>query len=223
VKTFSTNGREEVGVEKRTVISPSFLKPTSDHKKDKSPERSERKQKIKSPKWLKALEAQSWQAELLISGLVVAGLVQPPKYLMSWLEVYLFESIEVGFMFLDFAFMLVLLGLNCLVLFFGFHFFMGMFGADQTSGNPIFRDFSANRYYVFNNRPHVLQSFNYDNLRNERQLIFTPIIPSDQISGDRLKLFIPIVPREKEAMGLVDLSALEIKFRLNLNRSIQNG
>jgi hypothetical protein len=205
VKTFSTNGREEVGVEKRTVISPSFLKPTSDHKKDKSPERSERKQKIKSPKWLKALEAQSWQAELLISGLVVAGLVQPPKYLMSWLEVYLFESIEVGFMF------------------FGFHFFMGMFGADQTSGNPIFRDFSANRYYVFNNRPHVLQSFNYDNLRNERQLIFTPIIPSDQISGDRLKLFIPIVPREKEAMGLVDLSALEIKFRLNLNRSIQNG
>ncbi len=56
-----------------------------------------------------------------------------------------------------------------------------------------------------------MQSFNYDNLRDEGQFIFTPTIPSDQISGDRLKLFIPSVPREEEAMNLHDLSLRERK------------
>ncbi|MFK7808029.1 MAG: hypothetical protein AB8F74_09545, partial [Saprospiraceae bacterium] len=52
------------------------------------------KSKKKTPKWLKALEAQSWQAELLISGLVVTGLLQAPSYFVDWMEGYIFESTE---------------------------------------------------------------------------------------------------------------------------------
>lgn len=338
--------------------------------------------KKKRPKWLKALEAQSWQAELLISGLVVTGLLQAPGYLIHFLEGYIFESTELGFSFLGFASMMIIAGINCLVIFFAFHFLLrgiwvallglnsvypdgidttstkmggpkywkiakerypdlstynleldkkcsvifsiatmtiimltslsllilivykvfqvlisffpfltdyvvyigigiyvlfavvvlgiqhmakkypdnkqiekfalsfssvsenifslyffkkpigyitnihtsndkskygmlvimlfsfilGFSGADQTNDNPIFKYFGEDKYYSFNNRPHRFQTFNYDNLRGEGQSIFTPSIAADQVSGKLLKLFIPTVPREKEAMGIEDLS-----------------
>ncbi len=78
--------------------------------------------KRKAPKWLKALEAQSWQAELLISGLVIAGLLQLPDIFIHWCEGYILESNEMGFMFLSFASMFLLAGIDSLILFFGFHF-----------------------------------------------------------------------------------------------------
>ena len=337
-----------------------------------------KKNKKKTPKWLKALEAQSWQAELLISGLVIAGLLQLPEIFIHWCEGYILESSEIGILFLSFASMFFLAGIDSLIVFFGFHFlfrsiwiallglnsvypdginvestngagpkywkkakeeypnlsnynqeldescslvfsmatvtiifvtsisalilliyqffqllvgvfpilskyvlhiglgiyllfflssivvqylikkypdnktiekfslgygsavgkvfsfyvfekpigyimsifmsnvtskyavifpliigfFLGMTGAGQTSTNPIYKNFEAEKYFTFNNKPFETFPFNYENLRQENVRIFTPIIPSDIIYEDVLRLFIPTIEREKKHMDL---------------------
>lgn len=72
--------------------------------------------------WLRALEAQSWQAELLISGIVIAGLIQVPDLFIHWAEGYLLASTGLGHTFINMASMFVLGAVNALIVFFGIHF-----------------------------------------------------------------------------------------------------
>ncbi len=82
------------------------------------------KKNKKTPKWLRALEAQSWQAELLISGVIIAGLLQLPDTFLKFGEPYILESSELGFGFLSLATTYVYAALSALVLFFGYHFIL---------------------------------------------------------------------------------------------------
>ncbi len=355
------------------------------NQENQSSDQEKKKSGKKTPKWLKALETQSWQAELLISGLLIAGLFQLPDYFISWVEGYIVESNELGFYFFDIASMLILAGIDCLILFFAVHFlfraiwvallglnsvypngvdvnskfgagpvywkkakekypnlsayniqldrncslifslatvtvimmtsislfilvayqlfrllisifpiiadyvihigiaiyvifivftftlqylakkypenqkivnlvnkfsdntslvfsfyifqkpigyittiytsnvksklfipvllivsfFLGITGATQTRNNPIYRYFGAEKYVAFNNFPDQIFPFNYDNLRNEGNRIFTPVIESDVVDSKVIKLFIPTIEREKEQMNLVELSMLQ--------------
>jgi len=40
----------------------------------------------KKPKWLRKLEEESWQAELIISGLAIYGVLQVPKYITTFID-----------------------------------------------------------------------------------------------------------------------------------------
>jgi len=67
-----------------------------------------------TPEWLKALEAQSWQAELIISGLLAAGLIRLPNWLLSWGEQYMISSSELGSSFISMALLFALCGASTL-------------------------------------------------------------------------------------------------------------
>jgi hypothetical protein len=71
--------------------------------------------------WLKELGVQSWQAELVMSGLIVTGLFQLPDLFISWAEPSIIQSGELEFTFLKFASMGFLMGIDLLVLIFGIH------------------------------------------------------------------------------------------------------
>jgi len=86
------------------------------------PSQSEQVPTKQSPAWLKALEAQSWQAELIISGLVAAGLLRLPDWLLAWGEQYIISSSELGSTFLFMAFLFALCGANVLLVCFAIHF-----------------------------------------------------------------------------------------------------
>lgn len=88
----------------------------------RNPEIKKQPKPSKKPKWLKALEAQSWQAELLISGLVIAGLLQLPTICVHYLEGYMIDSSPFGFGFLSLASLFFLSGFDILIFFFGIHF-----------------------------------------------------------------------------------------------------
>ncbi|MEM8528289.1 MAG: hypothetical protein AAGG68_26840 [Bacteroidota bacterium] len=77
-----------------------------------------------SSNWLKILELQSWQAELLISGVIIAGLLRLPKIYLHWVEAYLLESNELGFGFISMASLFVITAINALIFFFALHFLM---------------------------------------------------------------------------------------------------
>ncbi|MEN0050007.1 MAG: hypothetical protein AAF806_23290 [Bacteroidota bacterium] len=81
-------------------------------------------EKESNSNWLKMLELQSWQAELLISGAVIAGLLRLPKLYIHWVETYILESNELGFWFVNFASTLILTAINALIFFFALHFLM---------------------------------------------------------------------------------------------------
>jgi hypothetical protein len=74
-----------------------------------------------SSNWLKDLGEQSWQAELVISGLVITGLFQMPDLFIKWAETSVIQSGEMEFMFLNFACLLFLVGIDMLIIFFGIH------------------------------------------------------------------------------------------------------
>jgi hypothetical protein len=79
--------------------------------------------KIETPnaKWLMELGEQSWQAELVMSGLIITGLFQFPDVFLKWAETAIIQSGEVEFSFLNIASLLVLMGIDCLVILFGIH------------------------------------------------------------------------------------------------------
>jgi hypothetical protein len=72
-------------------------------------------------KWLTELGEQSWQAELVMSGLIITGLFQLPDIFIKWAETAIIESGELEFSFLNIASLLVLVGIDCLVILFGIH------------------------------------------------------------------------------------------------------
>jgi hypothetical protein len=93
---------------------------------DITPNQSEKTEKTektekRSHNWLKELGEQSWQAELVISGLVITGLFQLPDLFIKWAETSVIQSGEMEFMFLKFACLLFLVGIDMLIVFFGIH------------------------------------------------------------------------------------------------------
>ena len=62
--------------------------------------------------WLKDLGVQSWQAELVMSGLIVTGLFQLPDAFISWVEPSIIQSGELEFTFLHFAIIIFLMGIE---------------------------------------------------------------------------------------------------------------
>ncbi len=77
--------------------------------------------KPKDTNWLKELGEQSWQAELVLSGLVITILFQLPDMFIRWVEPAVIQSGELEGTFLKLASMLFLMGLYCLVILFGIH------------------------------------------------------------------------------------------------------
>lgn len=72
-------------------------------------------------KWLLELGVQSWQAELVLSGLVVTILFQLPDLFIRWVEPSIIQSGELEATFLKLASMSFLMGIYCMVILFGIH------------------------------------------------------------------------------------------------------
>ena len=85
---------------------------------------AQKNRSLETPTWLKVLETQSWQAELLISGLLTAGLFRLPDLFIHWTEGYLIESSAFSFWFLSMASLLILVAINILTFFFAAHLVM---------------------------------------------------------------------------------------------------
>ena len=77
--------------------------------------------KTHNAEWLKELEVQSWQAELIMSGLIITGLFQMPDVFIKWAETSIIQSGEIEFTFLKLASVYFLIGIDCLIIFFGIH------------------------------------------------------------------------------------------------------
>lgn len=78
----------------------------------------------KSPDWLKLLETQSWQAELIISGLVITGLFRLPDWIVDNGQRHILNSTVNSAFFVDMAVMVFILAAFVLSLLFVWHFIM---------------------------------------------------------------------------------------------------
>lgn len=356
-----------------------------------TPNQEENKGKIKAhdAEWLKELEVQSWQAELVMSGLIITGLFQTPDLFMKWVESSIIQSGEIEYSFLNMASIFFLVGIDCLIVFFGIHLLfrgiwiallglnsvypngidvtskngmgekywqktkekypdltaynieldancslifsmatvtiiivssfsilillfyqfvrlltsyfpiisdyivpigigiyflfmlvsltarflgkkypdneriekiltgygfamsalfslyifrkpigyissittsnskskygiiviimsglMGFMGAKQTESHYAFNDFNAKKYFIFNNKPHQILAFNYENLLDKETEIYTPVIQADVVTDDFLKVFIPTIAREKEHINLKDYNFMD-RFKMS--------
>ena len=94
-----------------------------------------------------------------------------------------------------------------------FSLFMGFIGGKQIRKSDAFYDFEADKYFTFNNQPHQVLAFNYENLVSKEAQIYSPIIQSDVITDDFLKVFIPNIARERERMNLKEYSIAE-RFKM---------
>ncbi len=65
--------------------------------------------------------------------------------------------------------------------------------------SPILSSFNYKNYFNINNNPNEQLIYNYDNLHPKDQVIFTPTIQADIITGKTLKVFLPLVGREELA------------------------
>ena len=84
-------------------------------------EENPRKIKTHDAEWLKELEVQSWQAELVMSGIIITGLYQLPDVFIKWAETAIIQSGEIEYTFLQLASSFFLIGIDCLIIFFGIH------------------------------------------------------------------------------------------------------
>jgi hypothetical protein len=91
---------------------------------------------------------------------------------------------------------------------------MGFVGAKQKQSHDVFDDFEAKKYFIFNNKPYQIRTFNYENLLDKESEIYTPVIQSDVITDDYLKVFIPTIARETEQMDLKDYNFID-RFKMN--------
>lgn len=71
--------------------------------------------------WLKELGMQSWQAELVLSGLLITILFQLPDMFTSWIEHSIIHTNELEYMFFSLASVYFMIGIYCLIFFFGIH------------------------------------------------------------------------------------------------------
>jgi hypothetical protein len=91
---------------------------------------------------------------------------------------------------------------------------IGALVGKQLHTSNAFYDFEADKYFTFNNQPHEILAFNYENLINKEAQIYTPIIQSDVVTDDFLKVFIPNIARERERMNLKEYSIKE-RFKMS--------
>jgi hypothetical protein len=89
----------------------------------------------------------------------------------------------------------------------------GLVVGKQLRKSDTFYDFEADKYFTFNNQPHEILAFNYENLISKEAQIYSPIIQSDVITDDFLKVFIPNIARERERMNLKEYSIKE-RFKM---------
>jgi hypothetical protein len=89
----------------------------------------------------------------------------------------------------------------------------GVVVGKQMRKSDAFYDFEGDKYFTFNNQPHEILAFNYENLINKDAQIYSPIIQSDAITDDFLKVFIPNIARERERMNLKEYSFSE-RFKM---------
>jgi hypothetical protein len=89
----------------------------------------------------------------------------------------------------------------------------GLVVGKQLRKSDTFYDFEADKYFTFNNNPHQILAFNYENLINKEAQIYSPIIQSDVITDDFIKVFIPNIARERERMNLKEYSISE-RFKM---------
>lgn len=71
--------------------------------------------------WMSTLAAQSWQAELLFSGALVAGLFQLPKLFSVWVSPYVVDSSELGATFISYASLFVFGSITSVIVFLLLH------------------------------------------------------------------------------------------------------
>jgi hypothetical protein len=90
---------------------------------------------------------------------------------------------------------------------------MGIVGGKQMGRSDAFYYFSADTYFTFNNRPHQILAFNYENLIDKEANIYTPFIQSDIITDDFIKVFIPTIARETEHISLKEYTIIE-RFKM---------
>jgi len=92
------------------------------------------------PKWLKKLADESWQAELLISGLAILGAAQLPSLLYMFSD-WLLLNVQIKYLWV-FNFLIIYLGVAALVLLFNFsiHFAMRTFWVGMVGLSSVYPD-----------------------------------------------------------------------------------
>jgi hypothetical protein len=90
---------------------------------------------------------------------------------------------------------------------------IGVVVGKQMRKSGVFYDFEGDKYFTFNNQPHEILAYNYENLISKEAEIYSPIIQSDVVTDDFLKVFIPNIARERERMNLKEYSISE-RFKM---------
>ena len=99
---------------------------------------------------------------------------------------------------------------------------MGFVGGRQISGSDVFYDFATDKYFDFNNKPHQILTYNYENLIEKEVPIHSPLIQSDVITDDFLKVFIPTIAREVERMQFKEYGIAERFKMTNAQRVVRD-
>lgn len=81
-------------------------------------------EQAKKPKWLRKLEQESWQAELIISGLAIYGALQMPHYINTIVDWSITFFQPENYMFLYFFFIYLFCASTFLIICFVLHFIM---------------------------------------------------------------------------------------------------
>lgn len=94
----------------------------------------------KTPKWLRRLEKESWQAELLISGLALYGTLQLPIF-VYWLSDTLINLFPINYYLAGYAIaFLYLFGIALLTTFFIMHFILRAYWVGLIGLNSVYPD-----------------------------------------------------------------------------------
>lgn len=98
----------------------------------------EENEKIKQPKWLRRLEKESWQAELIISGLALYGTFQLPE-VANWMTDLMIRNLPVEQYFAGYIVSYCyLLGVSALTTFFLIHFVLRAYWIGLIGLNSVF-------------------------------------------------------------------------------------
>lgn len=101
---------------------------------------TDNQEKHKTPKWLRRLEKESWQAELLISGLALYGTLYLPEF-VYWLSDTLINFFPVDYYLAGYAIsFFYLFGISILTTFFIMHFILRAYWVGLIGLNSVYPD-----------------------------------------------------------------------------------